>query len=415
MAKISDAVTEPTLDDGTGRTGTRIETFWPELIAALDAELGSETNPTEVTADIIDEVVALRGSTADADTRMSAEHNADGTHILDSGTLATLITETQLLGGIGGVNLLVNDDKQVWTAGDSAAPTGFTLGGAAATVVRCGTSLADTTRKVGDFCAKLTRAGADASLTQTVLSSAAFTRAGFLPSLYAVAGKWVKCATPNAARIGIYDGVGTTYSSYHAGDGNWEFLTVTRQINVSATQLQLIEQVANTNVAAYFSAGTLMILDGDFDLGRYVPNHADIYAAIHFSFGGAVSVLARIAAFQPARMGIVRDVQLNIGTAPTVADLIVDVNTYDGAAQTSMFSTRPQIAAGAYAGSAQPDGATYARRCFTGQFGASLTAGGTITADVDQVGAGVAGADLGIEIRCLQYHDPLEKFKDYNG
>ena len=37
--------------------------------------------------------------------------------------------------------------------------------------------------------------------------------------------------------------------------------------------------------------------------------------------------------------------QLSVKTAPTGQALVVDVNTYDGATQTSMFSTKPEIAA----------------------------------------------------------------------
>jgi hypothetical protein len=88
----------------------------------------------------------------------------------------------------------------------------------------------------------------------------------------------------------------------------------------------------------------------------------------------------------------------------------VDVNTWDGAALTSMFSTRPQIGSTLFQGGAQPD-TTYARRCFAANSGATRPTGGEITFDVDQVGSGVAGSDLRIEVRALEYQSPLERFQ----
>ncbi len=415
MSDISSDWPSYSNDAGDGRSGTREDVaFFDAMKTAINNQVLSATNPTVTPEDVIDEVVAARGSAASLDTRLDAALNVDGTP--KTAAFTSYATVTQLLGGLGGVNLVVNDDDQVWCAGDAAAPSGATLAGAGAAVARCGTGLADTARKIGDFCARLTRAAADASLTRTIISGSDFSRAGFLPGLYAAGGKWVKCSTANAARVAIYDGVGYTYSSYHTGGGAWEFLAVTRQINVAATQLQLIDQVNNAAVAAYFSGHCLVLLDSNLALSRYVPTSSELYAAMHFSIGTTpLATTVRVGCFEPARMGLVRDVQLHAKTAPAAAAIIVDANTWDGASQTSMFGTRPQIAAAATEGAAQPDG-TYARRCFAGQFGAILAVGGRITVDIDQVGgAGTEGADLGIEVRALQYKDPLEKFKSYLG
>jgi len=40
-------------------------------------------------------------------------------------------------------------------------------------------------------------------------------------------------------------------------------------------------------------------------------------------------------------------------------------------------------------------------------------AGGLVTVDIDTVGGTVAGADLGVEIRVMQYTSPLERFQTY--
>jgi len=400
-------------DLGDGRSGTRTDSaFWELVKDAIDDQCLSATNPTVSPADAIDLVVAAAGSTASVDARLDVEHNEDGTHNL-TGVLATLATTSQLLGGIGAVNLIVNDDDMVWPDGDTSAPEGETLAGAAAAILRCGTSLVDTNRKVGDFCVRLTRAAADVTLTRSVLAGAAFTRADFLIGQYAAAGCWVKCSDPNTARIAIYDGAGTATSAYHTGGGAWEWLAITRQINVAADRLEMIRQVNNAAAAAYFSGRTLMLLSNNLTLTRYSPC-PKLYGSIHFGVGGNVVAGAEISSMTPARCGYVKDVQLHAKTAPTGANLIVDINTYDGASQTSMFSTRPQIIAAANNAGAQPD-TTYARRCFRGGFGATLTAGGLITMDVDQVGSGTAGAGLSVDIRAVQYVSALEQFQAYNG
>jgi hypothetical protein len=332
----------------------------------------------------------------------------------EDGTLKTqpgYATVTQLLGGLGGVNLVQNDDFLVWPDGDAAAPEGYTLAGTGAAVARIGTGLGDTDRKIGDFACKLTRGTTDLTLTKTILGTAAFTRADFLKARYAAGGAWVHCATANAARVAIYDGVGYAHSVYHTGGGTWEWLPVTRLINAAATRLDIIPKVDNAAVAAKFSGLTCAIIDSDLSLPHDLLCPVQ-YGFFHFSYAGVVAGATNVHGFEPSRMGIVKDVQLFIKTAPTGQNLIVDVNTWDGAAHTSMFSTRPQIIAAGFRAGAQPD-TTYARRCLRGTFGATIAAGGELTFDVDQVGSGVAGSDLRVEVRALEYQSPLERFQTF--
>lgn len=398
-------------DTGTGRDGTPVDVAFIDAIGdAINLQTHSSTNPTVVPADITDEVVEARGSVGTLDTRLDVSLNEDGT-LKTSGVLGGYATVTQLLGGLGGVNLVQNDDFLIWPDGDAAAPEGYTLAGTGAAVARAGTGLGDTNRKVGDFCALLTRGTTDLTLTRTILGTAAFTRADFLKGRYAAGGAWVKCSTPNIARVAIYDGAGYAYSSYHTGGGSWEWLAVTRLINVAATRLDIIPQVNNSAVAAHFSGVSVAIIDSDLSLPHELPCPLQ-YGNFHFSVAGNVSVASNIMGFEPSRAGIVKDVQLFCKTAPLTTAIIVDVNTYDGASLTSMFSTRPQIAASANRGGAQPD-STYARRCLRGTFGASLSAGGELTFDVDQIGTGTVGADLRVEVRVLQYQSPLERFQTY--
>jgi hypothetical protein len=412
---MSDIITDAptgTDDSGTGRDGTRWDAaFYGELLDAINIQVLPTTNPTLTPAAMVDEVVQARGSTGSLDTRLDVSLNEDGTP--KAAAFTGYATVTDLLGGIGAVNLVTNDDDLVWPDGDAAAPVGETLAGTGAAVARCGTGLGDTKRKIGDFCAKLTRGTTDASLTHSLLSGAAFTRADFVKSLYAAAGRWVWCATPNVARNAIYDGAGYSYSSYHTGDGTWQWLPVTRQINVAADRLELIRQTNNSAVAAYFSGGTLVLLNSNLLLPAYLPSPV-VYGMIHFGLSGTIGAGTELGHAVPSRPGLVKDVQLDIKTAPTGQDLICDVNTYDGGAHTSMFSTRPKIVAGAGLGGAQPD-TTYARRCLRGGFGATIAAGARVTLDVDQVGSGTPGSDLVVEVRVLQYQSPLERFWAYTG
>jgi len=395
-------------DSGTGRDGTVVDVaFLDAWRDAINTQVASATNPTIKPKDTIDEVVAARGSLGTLDTRLDVSINEDGT----LKTQSIYATVTQLLGGIGGVNLVQNDDFLLWPAGDAAAPEGYTLAGTGAACARAGTALGDTNRKIGDFCAKLTRGTTDLTLTRTVLGTAAFARADFLKARYAGGGAWVNCATPNIARVAIYDGVGYAYSAYHTGGGTWEWLPVTRLINLAATRLDIIPQVNNSAVAAYFSGLTLVIIDSDLSLPHELLCPVQV-GTFHFAVAGVVSGASNIHGYEPGRPAIVKDVQLFAKTAPTGQALIVDVNSWDGASLTSMFSTRPQIADGVYRGGAQPD-TTYARRCLAGNSGASLAVGGELTFDVDQVGSGVAGADLRVEVRVMEYQSPLERFQTF--
>lgn len=61
---------------------------------------------------------------------------------------------------------------------------------------------------------------------------------------------WVLTGTASDARLTINDGVGTSYSSYHAGDSNWNWLWVTRKLDASATRLRV--GLNRSNADAYF-------------------------------------------------------------------------------------------------------------------------------------------------------------------
>lgn len=317
---------------------------------------------------------------------------------------------TALAQSVGSTNCLADPAFLIWAAGDAAAPTHWTLSGAGAAVARAGTGLGDTSRKVGKFSAKVTAGGgATGILGQDLLTTTTYD--DYLDGLTLSAGAWVRCSTASSARIGIHDGVSTGYSSYHTGGGAYEWLTATRTLDASATRVTFRFEVA-ASIVGYLSGPT-------FILGPVVPMYFQpcdtVLDTLRFHVAGNLATGTNIQGGEDSyRPGIVEDVHLSVKTAPTTQAVIVDVNTWDGAAYTSMFSTRPQIAAAATRGSARPD-STYARRCLGFHSGsATPSAGGGLSIDIDQVGSGTVGADLTVHIRVKRFQRPLETFLGYN-
>lgn len=88
-----------------------------------------------------------------------------------------------------------------------------------------------------------------------------------------------------------------------------------------------------------------------------------------------------------------RKVSLSVGTAPTGADLIVDVNVA-GTTAFSVQANRPKVVAGQTSGSAVP-----------AQAGndVDVAPGAAITVDVDQIGSTIAGADLTVTVEAIKW------------
>lgn len=310
---------------------------------------------------------------------------------------------------VGTTNLMADPTFLIWAAGDTSAPTHYTLAGAGASIARAGTGLGDTNRKVGDFCAKVASAAATTTLSQDLLPTAAFTKASYLQGQTVSGGAWVRTSSASAVRVCYDDGIGTSCSAFHAGGSVWSWLTVSRTISGTATKLAFYLEVASGTITAYYSGPTAI-------LGPVVPQYSQPAPISRVNlFGqvmGTVTTGTNKSVWLMDRPTLIQDVELMAITGPTGQALIVDVNTYDGANPTSMFSTRPQIAAGATIGGAQPD-STYARRC-TSALAPSAVAGFYVSLDVDQVGSGVAGSDLFYSVRGFQYARPLEAFLAYN-
>lgn len=166
---------------------------------------------------------------------------------------------------ISGENLLDWSNMEDWVNGTSVAPTNHTLTGGSAAVAREATII-----KVGTYSAKVTRAGANATLYYDHPDFAAY------QGRKVTFGCWGSASVASRARIAISDGVGSTNSSLHTGGGEFEFLEVTHNMNVSATRMRVEMQVNTGDTVAYFDNGilcqgdsTLLILTDNMDIGDW--------------------------------------------------------------------------------------------------------------------------------------------------
>lgn len=166
-------------------------------------------------------------------------------------------------------NLLPWSNMEDWDNGVSSAPTEHTLSGAGASVAR-----ESTTIKIGTYSAAVTRAGADTALYYNLPSYADYLGRKM------TFGAWVYATVASRARLSISDGVGSTNSSYHTGGSSWEYLTVTRNIDPSATRIRSEMQVNTGNTTAYFDGGilcegdtTLVILTDYADIGQWTESN----------------------------------------------------------------------------------------------------------------------------------------------
>lgn len=139
-------------------------------------------------------------------------------------------------------NLLSNSQFDAWGAGASAAPSSWVLAGSGGTVARA------TTVPRGYYGATITRSGADTTLTQTL--GRIYTQ---LAGQSMTFSSYVRATVASRARIGISDGLTTTYSSYHTGGGGDELLSVSKTLAAGATSLSVILSVDTNDTSATFS------------------------------------------------------------------------------------------------------------------------------------------------------------------
>ena len=380
----------PTDDSGAGTDGTVFDsTYWTNQRDAIDNLLHSLLNPTMTPALAIDELVAARGGEADLDTRLD---------IMDGLIAAAGSTTNDLNKMVGAQNLLANDDFLVWPV-VNGAPAYWTKTGAGAISRQTG---------VAGFAARIGPDAAETRLTQKLISASSISGgayAGLRETSQMISfGCWVTAAAAGA-RLVIDDGISQA-AVEHNGNGAPQWLTVQKTLSASASKIECY--LSNNNVAndADFSGATACF--SSVAPGNWIPSPRRYVELLFCHRGNAV---AETEAFQylPARPGIVLDVWLIVKTAPTGANIQVDVNTIDAAsARTTMFAAaKPTITATNFQGTAQPNG-TYERACFGGRVPGAAVEGSIVTVDIDTVGSGTPGANLVVNIRYLSYNKALE-------
>lgn len=149
-------------------------------------------------------------------------------------------------GSVNPTNLLSNGDFESWSAGTSAAPDGWTLAGASATIAQ-GSSTPDP--KIGTYYVELTRAGTNCEIYQQIQTNKGL---AYWKGRTITFSCWVKASVASRAFLRIADGVDTSASSYHTGSDTWELLTVTRTISASAVIVQLDCFIVAGDTSAYF-------------------------------------------------------------------------------------------------------------------------------------------------------------------
>jgi hypothetical protein len=132
---------------------------------------------------------------------------------------------------IGNDNLLTNGNFELWTAGTDVAPDGWTLTGTGATVAR-----ESTTIKLGTYSVKLT--SFENNFVRLYKSIHELKGINYWKGKTVTFGCWVYASNANRAQLQLYDDVNGDVSSYHTGDSTWQYLTVTRTIDVNATYVR---------------------------------------------------------------------------------------------------------------------------------------------------------------------------------
>ena len=169
--------------------------------------------------------------------------------------IAALFGQTVAIVG-NGINYAYNADMQVWGSGTGLAPTGWTTFGGSATAAK------NTTAgqfKTGIASAALTRSGTDCYFAQDVSAIVDYGPVGWWQNRQVTIGAWVRATVASRARIGINDGVGSSFSAYHSGGSAFEWLTVTRTLSGSATKVECRLQVDTGNTTAQFDSVALVV------------------------------------------------------------------------------------------------------------------------------------------------------------
>ena len=146
--------------------------------------------------------------------------------------------------------ILDNGGMETWTNGAALAPDDWTLSGTNATIARSSAHY-----KYGSYSAAMTRVGNDCTLYQDASDDKGI---AYWQGRTVTMGAWVLATVADVACIFVYDGVDATYSTYHTGSGDWEYLEVTHTVNAAATDMLATFGIKDTNTTAYIDDATML-------------------------------------------------------------------------------------------------------------------------------------------------------------
>jgi len=161
-------------------------------------------------------------------------------------------------------NYVYNPSFETYHSGVGNPFFGWNLSGAGSTALIDAVNIRD-----GLVSAAVTRNGTDTFLYQDI--NLVWHNLIFFRGQQMSAGVWVRSSVGSVARISINDGIGASSSSFHTGNGDWEYLKVSRTLNALATVVRVSLEVLTGNATVQFD-GVVMALGGTAELGEFVPS-----------------------------------------------------------------------------------------------------------------------------------------------
>ena len=260
---------------------------WANALAVAAA--GNHTHTSTTTGNTLNAAAIAAGTLAHERGGLEADVNAYDAIPFITGGATTALTK----GTWHPENLLKGGGFGSWGAGTSAAPDGWAMnhGGSIAQLATAGNVL------FGEFSAEVTSDADGNRLTNTVMATIGTSDNTHFRGKTVTAGAWVKTSDASNARLRIEDGVSGAYSDFHTGGGAYEFLTVTRMLNASATSLSFFLMVEG-NVKVAVIAGAILA-EGTY-LPAFYPHPLDTLAdADVIVDSGSIRLLERSAPGTP--------------------------------------------------------------------------------------------------------------------
>lgn len=323
-----------------------------EIPAAL-AEVVLRYNLANTRWELLNPAFARTGANTDITSLSAPALGAATAATQAAGDSSTKVATTAFVGSaVVGINWTpFNAEDRVWGAGTATVKTSWTAYGAGATYAK--ETNANNFRG-GVAGSKITRVGTDCGQSQNILLVPGWPTISYWQGKTVTWGRWVLATVASRARIGINDGVGQTFSSYHTGNSTLQFLTVTRTLNVAATAIALQDQVDTGDTTAWFSGGGFVtgsaLTDACppvwagrkciYSLGAKSAGLLPASNTIFFGGSGEVSTLeSDIYALNPLAKSVVRNLQYYTATQPGGAATHVATLRITGSTDTALTCT----------------------------------------------------------------------------